>query len=795
MDMLQAGRMVLGKKLRLATAGKTDVGRKRDRNQDNVTHLVPDDEQVLAAKGALFVVCDGMGGHAAGEVASELGVNTIRNVYFESDDPNIISRFAEAVKRANETIYQYATEHPASQGMGTTCVALAVHDGRAYVVNIGDSRAYVVRDGAMRQVTQDHSWVAEQVRAGLLTEEQARIHSHRNVITRSLGTQPTVNADLFVETLHDGDRVLLCSDGLHGYVDDRELLREMVEHQDPALGVQHLIDLANANGGPDNITALVVHLLEVPAPAKPLPYPLTEDDEKLGTTQPLPAMPAPSLPKDKPHVRQPGKPQEQRPDKSREQRAPAAVSAPRPRGRVAVAALRMLAVAALIAIAAGIWDFGFGPYATARAATQQLQHDTAQAKQVAQQAQQQDPAAALAALAQAQQRLDADLDNSQVDPQAASDAQTVLATQLTPAVQSAVQRYNTAALIHPVSANDQLIYPVTCAGASSPTQTPLAGMATALAAVAPPPVRPGAPAPTTQTLYAVVAGALYQISVPLDTTSQPAGGIPICTTLALPNVATIVALTSEGPNLYALTQQGGGAYESVLLAPSGANPNGTPKVTIAQRFTIATPHGETPDALAVQGGNIYVAYKAGSTGEPGIWQFSGKSPKSPTQTFSLTEPATAIALANNTLYGLLADGSLGEVDTTHTWQTADVQVQDPLSPQDPASYAAATPVPTVPPASSTPSAVSGATLFPGATLAADPSLPTHLFVADGARNRIVRLVASAVGAGPTLAEQYVYGQPLANPSQLAFASNGTNLAVFVWTGQNLVAFAVAEPTS
>ena len=91
--------------------------------------------------------------------------------------------------------------------------------GRAFVVNIGDSRAYIVRDGKMRQVTRDHSWVAEQVRVGLLTEEQARTHSHRNVITRSLGTQPNVTADLFVETMHNGDRVLLCSDGLHGYVE------------------------------------------------------------------------------------------------------------------------------------------------------------------------------------------------------------------------------------------------------------------------------------------------------------------------------------------------------------------------------------------------------------------------------------------------------------------------------------------------------------------------------------------------------------------------------------------------
>src|SRR5262249_9947297 len=165
---------------------------------------------------------------------------------------------------ANQTIYNYAHEHPELTGMGTTCVALVVHGGRAYIVNIGDSRAYIVRNGTMRQVSLDHSWVAEQVRAGILSESQARTHAHRNVITRSLGTQMNVSGDIFIETLADGDRVLLCSDGLHGYVDEQVIERQMTEHTDPEVGVRTLIDLANDNGGPDNITPLVIHLLEVP---------------------------------------------------------------------------------------------------------------------------------------------------------------------------------------------------------------------------------------------------------------------------------------------------------------------------------------------------------------------------------------------------------------------------------------------------------------------------------------------------------------------------------------------------
>ena len=155
----------MAKKLRLAAAGLTDIGRRREHNQDNVTHYVPSDENELSAKGALFVVCDGMGGHAAGEVASELGVNAIRDVYYSSHEEDVIDNIASAIKSANEAIYQYAQDHPESKGMGTTCVAVLIHGGRAYFVNIGDSRAYLVRDGDMRQVTLDHSWVAEQVRA------------------------------------------------------------------------------------------------------------------------------------------------------------------------------------------------------------------------------------------------------------------------------------------------------------------------------------------------------------------------------------------------------------------------------------------------------------------------------------------------------------------------------------------------------------------------------------------------------------------------------------------------------
>jgi serine/threonine protein phosphatase PrpC len=288
---------VLGKRLRLAAAGLTDVGRRRERNQDNTTHHVPTDEAELAKKGALFVVCDGMGGHAAGEVAAEIGVNAIRDTYFASTKTDIIDGLADAIRTANERIFEHASEHPELAGMGTTCVALLIHGGRAYFVNIGDSRAYLARDGKLRQVTLDHSWVAEQVRAGVLTEEQARVHAHRNVITRSLGTQPNVNADLFIEKLREGDRILLCSDGLHGYVEEDAIERTVVRSAQPDESVQALVDMANENGGPDNITAVLVQLLEVPAITDTLALPPEATTGPDGAiTQPLPIYSSPRMP-------------------------------------------------------------------------------------------------------------------------------------------------------------------------------------------------------------------------------------------------------------------------------------------------------------------------------------------------------------------------------------------------------------------------------------------------------------------------------------------------------------------
>jgi len=203
-------------------------------------------------------VADGMGGHAAGEVASEMAVSTVTTLYYqdEGEAPDCLLR---SIKLANALIFQKAMENVEHNGMGTTCVAAVLLGEVAYVANVGDSRAYLVRRGQVRQISQDHSWVAEQVRAGAMSEADARQHEMRNMITRSLGSLPEVEVDIFAEIVQEGDLLVMCSDGLSGMISDSEILM-IVEHYSPQESVYRLIDRANAYGGNDNITVLIVRI-------------------------------------------------------------------------------------------------------------------------------------------------------------------------------------------------------------------------------------------------------------------------------------------------------------------------------------------------------------------------------------------------------------------------------------------------------------------------------------------------------------------------------------------------------
>lgn len=210
----------------------------------------------------LFVVADGMGGHAAGEVASEMAVQIVTRDILNDDvaDDTLPERLAEALRRANREIYGRTITEVDKQGMGTTASVLLVFGQRYLIGQIGDSRVYLLRDGMLRQLTRDHSYVQEQVDAGFLTPEQARFHPYSNVITRCVGASERVEPDIYSGQLQLGDIFLVASDGLTGMVDDRRLQQLLLSRASPTRLVDALIAEANGRGGLDNITAIVVQI-------------------------------------------------------------------------------------------------------------------------------------------------------------------------------------------------------------------------------------------------------------------------------------------------------------------------------------------------------------------------------------------------------------------------------------------------------------------------------------------------------------------------------------------------------
>jgi serine/threonine protein phosphatase PrpC len=257
--------------VRVTVFGKTDLGRTRDHNED--TFLVADlssgnasllpevREHVIGPRGSLFMVADGMGGAAAGELASEMAADLIYrhlSTAWAQDDDASPARFAfrmkEAVELANQQIYGYAREHPEVRGMGTTVTAAGVFGEDLYLTQIGDSRGYLVRNGNAIQLTRDQSLMQRLVDAGELTEEEAEQSERRNIILQALGPDPRVKVDLSHQVLRRGDTLLICSDGLSGLVKREEFADMVKAHADLPSLCTALIDLANERGGPDNIT-------------------------------------------------------------------------------------------------------------------------------------------------------------------------------------------------------------------------------------------------------------------------------------------------------------------------------------------------------------------------------------------------------------------------------------------------------------------------------------------------------------------------------------------------------------
>ena len=240
---------------KLTTCAITDTGRKRTRNED--AFLVDDERR-------LFVVADGMGGHLGGEVASRLAVDVIGETLdrVESHEITLLGQdlLRFAFRRANDAIHEHAKEAFPGHEIGTTAVALLFGRTHVAIANVGDSRAYRLRGGAFTRLTQDHSFVAEQVRHGLITETEARRHPRRNWILRSVGHEASVEVDAAITRMLPGDLFLLCSDGLCGLADDEEIAACLGASSGVEEAVTRLVDLANARGGDDNITVLAVRV-------------------------------------------------------------------------------------------------------------------------------------------------------------------------------------------------------------------------------------------------------------------------------------------------------------------------------------------------------------------------------------------------------------------------------------------------------------------------------------------------------------------------------------------------------
>jgi protein phosphatase len=248
------------------SAARTDVGMKREHNEDSF--LVNEDL-------GLYVVCDGMGGHAGGETASRLAVQTIEkeliSARLRADNPfsadtalpesPLAAALREAVEGACAAVFRTNRSNPELAGMGTTCISLLVQGDHAIVGHVGDSRAYLVRDSQVWQLSEDHSLVNEQVRAGLLTEEEAKHSRLKNIITRSVGFEEDVLVDVVGVETRSGDKFLLCSDGLSNLIATEEI-RDALVGKDLAQVPDLLIQLANSRGGDDNITVIAVQRTE-----------------------------------------------------------------------------------------------------------------------------------------------------------------------------------------------------------------------------------------------------------------------------------------------------------------------------------------------------------------------------------------------------------------------------------------------------------------------------------------------------------------------------------------------------
>lgn len=247
-------------------AVKTDLGRVRENNEDKVEVFIPDTESELASRGLVFLVCDGMGGHEAGQIASELAANTFVDAYRQFPNPDPLSAATAAVTAANRYVVDVGRAVPSRRGMGCTLSAVMLVQDRAVIAHVGDSRVYRWRDGTLEQLTQDHTWVENMVRTGALPRAEAEAHPYRHMLLRAIGTEATVESDVFWVDLRADDRFFVCSDGVTNHVSDDQI-GALLAGFGPSEAAWRAISLARQGGGSDNATVAITYVTDMVAVA------------------------------------------------------------------------------------------------------------------------------------------------------------------------------------------------------------------------------------------------------------------------------------------------------------------------------------------------------------------------------------------------------------------------------------------------------------------------------------------------------------------------------------------------
>lgn len=245
-------------------AAKTDLGRVRENNEDKFEYFVPSTESLLATRGHVYLVCDGMGGHSAGQIASELAAKTFIDVYLNHPASDASVAAIAAAHAANRFVRDVGTAVPSRRGMGTTLSGLMLIQDQALIIQVGDSRVYRLRDGVLDRITTDHTWVEDVVKRGVMSREDAEQHQYKHVIMQAIGGDAELSPDVFWLNLLPGDLFLLCSDGLTNHVSDPEL-HEILASNGPGEACWQLVGAALAGGGSDNCTALIVSVDAVTA--------------------------------------------------------------------------------------------------------------------------------------------------------------------------------------------------------------------------------------------------------------------------------------------------------------------------------------------------------------------------------------------------------------------------------------------------------------------------------------------------------------------------------------------------